>query len=291
MPKSLSLPAQRPIFGPLALPLFIFVSGLVIMTAFRLGFVLHFHKRLAETPDYLRLFPIGLRMDVILMSFITIGPAFLCLLLPKNATVKLRAFFCAWAAISLSLILYMEIATFPFIEEYDLRPDRKFLEYLKHPKEVIGTLLGAYELELLIGTIAMVAAAVFFWRQASKIILQYGEFNWKLRLALLPIATPLLVLGARSTLGHRPANLSSATFSNNHLANELALNSTYTVAYAGYRLLSHERSPRKMFGEMEDSEVIERIKNISTTAPSDYIAGQTPMLRHQKSPFELKRPM
>lgn len=291
MTKSLTKSSWFQSLGPLSLVAFIFLAGLSIITCCRVGLVFYYHDRLAETLEYLRLFPIGLRMDVILLSYLIIVPTLLLLLLPKNTICRLRSFFAAWTTIFLSLILYMEMTTFSFIEEYDLRPDRKFLEYLKHPREVLGTLWGAYKLEFLISTIVIVLAAIFFWRFSSKIIINYREFDWKPRLVLLPIVIALLVLGARSTLGHRPANISTATFSNNHLANELALNSTYTMAYAGYRLLKHEESPLKMFPEMEEAEVLERVKKNATIPLADYLPGKVPLMHVQKSPFQLERPM
>ena len=291
MNNSLIKPTRLASFGPLALGIFIFVSGLLVMTAFRVAFSIHYHERLVETSNYLKLFPVGLRMDVLLMSYLTILPTLFLLIFPKKIISYFRYIFSAWATFMLTLIFYMEIATFPFMQEYDLRPDRKFLEYLKHPKEVLGTLFGAYKLELLIGTVAVVVATIFIWRASAKVLATYHEFNWKVRFFLLPIVIALLVLGARSTLGHRPANLSTAVFSNNHLANELALNSTYTMSYAAYRLFSHEESPLKMFGGMEDAEVLTRVKKNATISAADYIVDGVPMLHSQKSAAKLDRPM
>ena len=36
----------------------------------------------------------------------------------------------------------MEVSTPTFIAEYDTRPNRLFIEYLNHPKEVLGMLWG-----------------------------------------------------------------------------------------------------------------------------------------------------
>ncbi len=278
-------------FGPLAPIIFLFFTGLILTQGFRLALVLRYHDRLQETANYLKVFPVGLRMDVLLMSYLCILPTIFLLLLPKKIILKARLIFATFITCVLSLILYIEIATFPFLAEYDLRPDRKFLEYLKHSREVFGTIWGAYRGEFLIGFLAVTAFSMLFWRLSSSMLKNYKEFDWKLRLPLAPVLVALLVLGARSSLGHRPANISTATFSNNHLANELALNSTYTLAYAAYRLYSHEESPVKMFEKMSDEEVFERVKKRSTIAESTYLPGTIPFLHTQKSPFNLKRPM
>ncbi|NMC62861.1 MAG: sulfatase-like hydrolase/transferase [SAR324 cluster bacterium] len=62
-----------------------------------------------------------------------------------------------------------------------------------------------------------------------------------MRLIIAPFALLALFLGARSSIGHRPANLSTACFSGNHLANEFALNSTYTVTYAAQSCMKNLR--------------------------------------------------
>jgi phosphoglycerol transferase MdoB-like AlkP superfamily enzyme len=183
----------------------------------------------------------------------------------------------------------MEVATFPFMEEFDLRPDIKFLEYLKHVHEVVTTLVKVYALELLIGAGALVVCAACAWRWSLRILETAAEWNWKRRLLCLPFVMGLLVLGARSTLGHRPANLSTACFSENHLANELALNSTYTMLYAAYSLLRNERNPSLNYGKMEKEEVLRRVQErIVPTGP--LIPGDVPFLHHQDSPFTVRRP-
>ncbi len=49
-----------------------------------------------------------------------------------------------------------------FIMEYDVRPNRLFVEYLVYPKEVFGMLWSGYKLELFIG--AVVSLATIFFR-------------------------------------------------------------------------------------------------------------------------------
>jgi phosphoglycerol transferase MdoB-like AlkP superfamily enzyme len=67
----------------------------------------------------------------------------------------------------------------------------------------------------------------------------------------------LMFMGARSTFGHRPANLSTASFSHNHLANELAVSSTYTLLNAIYMSLHEVGS--EMYGSMEWPEIQQRV--------------------------------
>lgn len=294
-PQNDSPQLNRPILnrflplGPLALPVFIIVTGISIFFLFRSGLTYVYRARFTDTPEFLWLFPIGLRMDLILLSYITILPAALSLLLSPQWLRKLGWVFCAWFTVIMCILIYMEIATFPFIEEFDLRPDQKFLEYLGHVHEVATTLWKVYKVEVAIGFIAIIVSCFFFWR-ACRYLIEHGwRYGWKTRLALLPVVLCLLVLGARSTLGHRPANLSTAAFSANHLANELALNSTYSVTYAAYRMLRFEKNPSLIYGTMERGEVLNRVSRSSTLA-GELVPSEIPFLQKQTSPFTYDRP-
>lgn len=80
---------------------------------------------------------------------------------------------------------------------------------------------------------------------------------WKRLLILTPVILVLL-LGVRSSFGHRPANPSDSIFSDNRLLNELSKNSIYSVAYAGYSEVKHGGSA-KQYGAMDKSEAFERV--------------------------------
>ncbi len=66
----------------------------------------------------------------------------------------------------------------------------------------------------------------------------------------------------RGTVAHRPVNISTAAFSSEHIVNQLALNSTYSLAYAIYSL-KHEQAPDRLYGRMGDDEVLARVLRVS----------------------------
>ncbi|MCL4142399.1 UNVERIFIED_CONTAM: hypothetical protein GTU68_034132 [Idotea baltica] len=277
--------------GPLIYSISFILLGLFILTLFRSILAITYFDRLSETPEFLMLFPVGLRMDILLLSYLIIIPSLLILALPKKFISKIKTAFALWFTLTLSAIVYMEIATFPFIEEYDLRPDRKFFEYLVHPKEVFGMLWAAYKPQLVFGSIIFLISVILLWKLSSNLITKYSDWSPTKRLIVMPFVTCLLVLGARSTLGHRPANLSTAAFSNNHFANELALNSTYSVIYAGYRFLKHEKNPSKLYGSMEEAEVLSRLKTIAKQEKLEITNNEIPFYHKQKSPYKLEKPL
>ena len=276
--------------GPLAPVLFIILTGLVILTAFRAVLTGLYFSRLSETPHFWQLFVIGIRMDLILLSYVTILPCALLLLLGERQRQRIRIPLMVWFSMFMGVLVYMEIATFPFVDEFDLRPDQKFLEYLKHWREVGMTLVKMYSLELCVGTVFLVFTVRLFWKALSKFWKQASPWGWKGRLLAAPFVLGVLFLGARSSLGHRPANLSTAYFSDNHLANEFALNSTYTVAYAAYRMLRHEKNPSLDYGKMEVEEVFSRVRAKALLPTGDEPGTDIPFLHRQTSPFKYERP-
>ncbi|MCV5949483.1 hypothetical protein OFN94_32235, partial [Escherichia coli] len=70
--------------------------------------------------------------------------------------------------LGLWVLVYMELATAPFIQEYDLRPNRLFVEYLIYPKEVLSMLWTGYKLELFIGALGTVLTITLGWKWSKK---------------------------------------------------------------------------------------------------------------------------
>ena len=54
----------------------------------------------------------------------------------------------------------MELSTLDFINEYDTRPNKLFIDYLIYPKEVVGTLLKSY-LSSIFVTVIILAGFVY----------------------------------------------------------------------------------------------------------------------------------
>ena len=56
----------------------------------------------------------------------------------------------------------MELATPNFINQYDTRPNRLFLDYLIYPKEVMGTLLKSYLPSIIVTGIVVTVLYILF---------------------------------------------------------------------------------------------------------------------------------
>lgn len=269
--------------GPLGFLLMVFLLGFVWLSGWRLiHFGLH-AERLGAVEDVWRMFPIGLRMDSITLSVLLLLPTLILFGLPgrRFRGLLLTGLLTVIAAV----LIYMEFATPPFIEEYDTRPNRVFFEYLLYPKEVFSTLFKDYLLILTVGSTLVVLITYGFWRFVRFAYARADDWAWWKRVLLLPLLVLLLALGARSTLGHRAVNISRASFSGDHLANELALNSTYSLLYAIYNL-KHEEDASKIYGDgdMEMEEAIRRVRHYTGLPASVFRHAEIPTLRRQSPP-------
>lgn len=246
--------------GPLGVVVCLFAVSLAWLTLARVALVAMHWPRLEDVADIWRVFPIGLRMDTIVLCELFAIPTVLYFLLPGSRAYQRVALF-LFAGVA-ALLVHMELSTPSFIAEYDTRPNQIYFEYLRYPREVFGTLLKSYPLQL-IGVAALVAIlTVCFYRFGRLQMARAQDWSWRSRALCLPLVILLMFMGARSTLGHRPANMSTASFSHNHLANELAVSSTYSLLNAMYMHLNEVGS--QMYGHMEWPEVQRRVQRYAT---------------------------
>ena len=237
-------------FGPYAPLIVMFISGLVFLSLTRLGLVVWKWERVQATGELCQILLQGVRVDVIQLGLLAIIPV---LLSPVLATRKFfnvwRGFTFWWVLLSLVLLVFLEAATPGFILEYDVRPNRIFVEYLKYPHEVFGMLWQGFKPELFFGLLmtmiafALVARLLKPWREA--------EAKWASPAVWLvwPLILVLTVFGIRSTLTHRPANPALFAITQDSMVNSLILNSTYSVFYAAYSL-QHEAKSSAIYGKM-----------------------------------------
>lgn len=237
-------------FGPYAPLIVMFISGLLLLSLTRLGLVIWKWERVLATGELGQILLQGVRVDVIQLGLLALIPVLLSPLLATRRLFKVwRQFTFWWVLLSLVLLVFLEAATPGFILEYDVRPNRIFVEYLKYPHEVFGMLWQGFKTELFFGLAMTVVALVLVarllkpWRQA--------EPKWHPLAVWLvwPLVLVLTVFAIRSSLGHRPANPALFAITQDSMVNSLILNSTYSVFYAAYSL-QHEAKSSAIYGKL-----------------------------------------
>lgn len=253
--------------GPCGPLLVLALALFAVLSLSRLGFTLAYGARVTPNEGWGWLFAVGLRMDSVLVSLLLTVPAALLLLCPARAEPWARSALLGYAAAAITVVAFMELATVRFLAEFDHRPDRMFWEYLNHPREVAETVLKTAWPSLLAALVILPLVAWGVWRGGALAWNGLTTWHWGVRLALFPLVAGLLVLGIRGTLSHRPVNISTAAFSNENLLNQLALNSTYTAAYALYAF-RHEAESAAVYGKMPPERIIPIVRR-ATGAPAE----------------------
>ncbi|NPA28773.1 MAG: sulfatase-like hydrolase/transferase [Epsilonproteobacteria bacterium] len=253
----------------------------------RAGLLIVYYDRVVQSGvNHWLSFLYGLRMDTILISMLLVVPLLVLTLTParyaKTAEKGLKAYFTG----VFTLAIFVEIATFPFFAEYDVRPNYKFVEYLAYPKEVFGMLLADYKL-----AIALAVGAIWlflrYYRKAvqERFAQALAQPLPKRALLTLPLAL-LLFIGIRSSFSHRPANISDALYSSSRLVNEITKNSIYSVLYAVY---ASGGSQAKRYGKMPAKEALTRVCRRLNITGND-LSGPSPLSRLEPTHFQTKRP-
>ncbi len=277
-------------FGPLAPVVALFLSALALFFANRLVLTILHYPRLIQVEDFWWAFVVGVRMDVVTLSIATIFPCILLLILPQRLGRYWKPFLAVYFTLLASLMVYLEVATIPFVAQYDIRPNRVFVEYLIYPKEVLGMLWASYKVELVIAVVVLMLAIRYSWRAGNYLLFNHAQWPYWQRLLVLPVVFILLFMGGRSSFGHRAANISTAVFSNDHLTNEIGLNSTYSVAYAIYAM-KNEKDSRSVYGEMPEPEMYKRVRNHMRLPKEAFLDSEIPFLHKQAPEQKRERPL
>lgn len=267
-------------------PIFIFVLiNLFIFSLSRLGLSLWQADRVSAVNGWVDLFLQGVRIDVVALCYLFGLPALFTVLFHNSSLWKkiLRV----WLTAGSVFIIFMEIATPAFIETYDFRPNRLFIEYLIYPKEVFSMLMEGHLSAVIFSLVFTILAVAIYWKISGWAVKNLRTMSWKLRpvIALLVIAVSFI--GARSSLQHRGINPAMVAFSSDALVNSLVLNSGYSVLYAAQQFKDEEKSS-EMYGKMEPDEMLSIVKASRGRPDSDYISDKFPTLTKNVATYQGK---
>lgn len=263
---------------------FIFVGIFFIGRA--LLFVLYYDRIVEADVNHWFSFVLGLQMDTIIASIILTIPVLMLFTLPKIFAAFTRFFIRIYFLLFLLLAVYIENATFPFLAEFDVRPNDIFINYLEYPKEVLGNIWASYKPELLIAFMMMGAAGVYYWKRTRNSFEKAFEAAWWFRLLFVVPLVAILFIGIRSSFGHRAANTSTAVYTNSHLVNEITKNSLFSIGYAYYSQKRHGTDMSK-YGKISMDEAYERV---SRQLDIPVGSRKHPFFREQLTHFKQEKP-
>jgi phosphoglycerol transferase MdoB-like AlkP superfamily enzyme len=278
--------------GPLLPIVGFFLAALVFLGLARIGFIVWKWDRVIVVDGLWPVIGYGVRMDVLLLSIAVFLPTLISLLLPssKNILHIWHRVLPVWLTGYAVLFVFMEVATPSFIDQYDIRPNRLFFEYLNHPQEVFSTLWAAYKVPLILAGALVVLTIRGAWQLSQGLTRVSQPWGMGRRLVVLPLVLLLLFAGARSSFSHRPANLSTAAFCNDPLVNQLGVSSTYSLGYAVYGIRDELVSVR-FYGNMGTDEVIRRVRKAMGFPETAFTNPDIPTLHKQIPQQKRERPL
>ncbi len=263
--------------GSVGVILNFYAITLLLLTVVRLMLIVWQAERTLNEDAWPQILLNGFRIDISLLSYLLIIPLLVSVIgLFFNSDKKiLRKFIKVWLVTSISALVFFEAITPTFILEYDLRPNRLFIEYLIYPKEVFSMLFTGYKVEIL-SCIVIMSFTIKFSMKLFDRSWQANANLPKKHLALLGISLILMcALGARGTLQHRPINPAMMAFSTDHLVNELTLNSLYSTLFA-LKQMQLEMSSADFYGDMPFEAVITQVQQASHIVPNQYSNPEIP---------------
>ena len=278
-------------YEPIAI---LYLIGLPLLSISRALLMLWQFDRVAATGIWPQMLLQGMRADTIQLGLLSLP---LLLLLPiagfQSGWKLWRRMGYFWVILSLTLLVFLEAATPGFIAEYDSRPNRIFVEYLKYPNEVFTMLWTGFKIHLFAG-IAATALTVFSLSRLLRPALAQERPQKNLRfLVAWPVIVFLCLLSIRSSLDHRPANPALFALSSDSMVNSLILNSTWSVTHAIYGL-RHENRSSEIYGAMEKDDIIEQWKLTRSMLHDQRTllnSEDIPTLVEQKATMRRKKPL
>ena len=252
-----------------------FGLGLIILSVSRLLLFIWQHERVTEAGNIGYLMMMGLRADVVQMGYLTLPLLLLAPLFLNRWGVGLwQKIQGIWLIVAITYIAFMEISTPAFIMQYDLRPNRLFIEYLAYPKEVFSTLWGGFKPWLFLSGVVVIGCLYGLTKLAKCLNRSTGVGHKHIVSSLIvwPVLVILVFAGVRSTLAHRPANPAFFAVTSDALVNSLIISSAYSVEYAIYNI-RHEASAARVYGSVPIDQILNTVKKqphlVAKTFPSE----------------------
>jgi phosphoglycerol transferase MdoB-like AlkP superfamily enzyme len=277
--------------GPFASLLQLLLLGLAILSLSRLGLVAWQWDRVSATGIPGQVMVQGVRADLILLGYMLVLPLLLAPLLAYRRTLGVwKMVSVGWATFALIFIVFMELSSPQFIMQFDVRPNRLFIEYLSYPSEVIATLWHGFRIALVLGVGFTIFLGIVIYR-----LLKAASANvtsWRpLKLLLIwPLLVVLVAFQIRSTTSHRPANPALFALSGDSMVNSLIINSPWSVLDA-LNSISNEAKSSEIYGKYPREKVFPTVKSAPWLNGLQFTSEELPTLHKQIAVNQRERPL
>jgi len=265
--------------------------GLLTLSLSRLALVMWQYERVEPTQSFGMLMLQGGRADFILLCLLAAIPVLLSLFLARPLLKRhWFRFTYSWSLLALIAIVFLELSTPSFLLQYDIRPNRLYVEYLKYPKEVFSTLWYGFRLQLVLGIVFTAGLALLFRRLLQVADEESQLWSVKLHVLVWPLAVFIVFAGIRSTTQHRPANPALFAITADAMVNSLVINSGYSVLYAIYSL-RHEARSTEVYGKLPENVMVAQTRDWPWLKAYQYTNPDFPTLHWQQAQIRREKPL
>ena len=231
----------------------------------------------------------GIRFDIVLMGML-LGPALLVAPWFSGRKTAVRWLRIYLVAVTM-FILWIELGTIPYIDQYDARPNYIYVEYLKYPREVFSMLLASYGMLMVVTALVTLAAGLLVWRLTRSATQRVSHQRSIGALLLTPLIAVLVFAMIRSTLDHHPVNPSTVAFTTDSMVNQLALNSPYTLIYAIYEQNRDSKGGRPTTAKWMRTRPCRIVVEDAGLAGHVDLQSETPTMHMHTATRRLQRPL
>jgi phosphoglycerol transferase MdoB-like AlkP superfamily enzyme len=277
--------------GPFASLLQLLLLGLAILSLSRLGLVAWQWDRVSATGIPGQVMVQGVRADLILLGYMLVLPLLLAPLLAYRRTLGLwKMVSVGWATFALIFIVFMELSSPQFIMQFDVRPNRLFIEYLSYPSEVIATLWHGFRIALVLGVGFTIFLGIVIYRLLKAASANVASWRPLKLLLIWPLLVVLVAFQIRSTTSHRPANPALFALSGDSMVNSLIINSPWSVLDA-LNSISNEAKSSEIYGKYPREKVFPTVKSAPWLNGLQFTSEELPTLHKQIAVNQRERPL
>lgn len=183
---------------------------LITLLISRIGLILWNFNRIDSLYVFTEIIISGTRIDLCLTAYLLLIPALLhpwMELISKNK-IYWKTLLSTYLFLIFISVIFMELATPAFINEYGLRPNRLFIEYLNYPKEVSSMLFNGHLTTITLISIGLIIISRIYILIQSKID-YFNHPNIYSAFIAFVVILILLPLCARGIQGVRVLDMSN----------------------------------------------------------------------------------
>jgi len=267
----------------------VFGVSLIFFGLFRLFLLLRYLKLAADIPagDIGRAFLVGLRFDMVIVSYILILFFLPASFLPLSKSHKIQAAFLMILGAVFGFFFLLSTIDLEFFGAYNARLNLLAVQYLETMGPALRTIWQEYPVIpylLLWAVVSALFIGIVFWIGQVHLGRSSCRPIWQRALLLLS-GLGLLVLGARGTVSSSPINWGYAYFSQHNFPNQLALNGIFTLGRSIYQeMIEDSRSVAKKLSVTTPDEAVRTVQHLVAHPAEAFLSADYPLVRRRDFP-------